>query len=57
MVREAEEFASEDEALRKKADALNGLVAFTNGLKSQLGDNEGLGGKVSTKGCIYVVIR
>ncbi|KAF8596605.1 heat shock protein 70 [Ceratobasidium sp. AG-I] len=47
MVREAEEFASEDEAQRKRIEALNGLQNFIWGLKSQLGDQEGLGGKIS----------
>lgn len=47
MVREAEDFASEDEAQRKRIEALNGLQNFVFGLKSQLGDQEGLGGKIS----------
>ncbi|KAG9113675.1 ATPase with role in protein import into the ER [Ceratobasidium sp. 392] len=49
MVREAEEFASEDEAQRKRIEPLNGLQNFIWGLKSQLGDQEGLGGKISNK--------
>jgi len=47
MVREAEEFASEDEAQRKRIEALNGLQNYVWGLKSQIGDQEGLGGKLS----------
>ncbi|KAF9529039.1 heat shock protein 70 [Crepidotus variabilis] len=47
MVAEAEKFASEDEAQRKRIEALNSLSSFTYGLKSQLGDQEGLGGKIS----------
>lgn len=47
MVREAEEFASEDEANRKRIEALNSLSSFVYGLKSQLGDQSGLGGKLS----------
>lgn len=67
MVREAEEFASEDEAQRKRIEALNGLQNYVRlsrenrlllltprlirfqvfGLKTQLGDQEGLGGKIS----------
>lgn len=47
MVREAEEFAAEDEAQRKRIEALNSLSSFVFGLKSQLGDQEGLGGKIS----------
>jgi heat shock protein 5 len=46
MLREAEEFAAEDEAQRKKIEALNSLSTFVYGLKSQLGDQEGLGGKL-----------
>jgi heat shock protein 5 len=47
MVAEAEKFASEDEAQRKRIEALNSLSSFVYGLKSQLGDQEGLGGKLS----------
>jgi endoplasmic reticulum chaperone BiP len=46
MVQEAEEFASEDEAQRKRIEALNSLSSFIYGLKGQLADQEGLGGKI-----------
>jgi heat shock protein 5 len=46
MVREAEDFASEDEANRKRIESLNSLSTFVYGLKSQLGDQTGLGGKI-----------
>ncbi|TFL01246.1 heat shock protein 70 [Pterulicium gracile] len=46
MLAEAEEFAAEDEAQRKKIEALNSLSSFVYGLKTQLGDQEGLGGKL-----------
>lgn len=46
MVSEAEEFAAEDEAQRKRIEALNSLSSFVYGLKTQLGDQEGLGGKL-----------
>ncbi|EGO02855.1 hypothetical protein SERLA73DRAFT_176280 [Serpula lacrymans var. lacrymans S7.3] len=46
MVREAEEFASEDEANRQRIEALNSLSSFVYGLKSQLADQSGLGGKI-----------
>lgn len=46
MVREAEEFAAEDEANRKRIEALNSLSTFVYSLKNQLGDQEGLGGKI-----------
>ena len=44
MVWKAEQFASEDKAQRKKIEALNSLSSFVYGLKSQVGDQEGLGG-------------
>jgi len=47
MVREAEQFAAEDDAQRKRIEALNALSSFVYGLKTQLGDQEGLGGKIS----------
>ncbi|KAG6908698.1 hypothetical protein DXG01_003631 [Tephrocybe rancida] len=47
MVAEAEKFAEEDEAQRKRIEALNSLSSFVYGLKTQLADQEGLGGKVS----------
>jgi heat shock protein 5 len=47
MIREAEEFASEDEAARKRIEALNALSSFVYGLKTQIGDQHGLGAKIS----------
>jgi heat shock protein 5 len=47
MIREAEDFAAEDEVARKRIEALNGLSSFVYGLKTQIGDQEGLGGKIS----------
>jgi heat shock protein 5 len=47
MVQEAEEFAAEDEAQRKRIESLNGLSNTIFQLKSQLADQEGLGGKLS----------
>jgi len=47
MVREAEEFAAEDDAQRKRIEALNQLSNSIFGIKSQLADSEGLGGKIS----------
>ncbi|RPD60784.1 heat shock protein 70 [Lentinus tigrinus ALCF2SS1-7] len=46
MVKEAEEFAAEDEAQRKRIEALNHLSSFVYGLKTQLADQDGLGGKL-----------
>jgi len=53
MVREAEQFASEDKAQRKKIEALNSLSSFVYGLKSQVGDQEGLGGGMN----IFLLLR
>jgi len=47
MVRSAKEFAAEDEVTRKCIKAFNGLSSFVYGLKTQIGDQEGLGGKIS----------
>ena len=46
MVREAEEFAAEDESNRKRIEALNGLSSFVYSLKNQVTDEDGLGGKL-----------
>ncbi|KAH9948495.1 heat shock protein 70 [Amylocystis lapponica] len=46
MVKEAEEFAAEDDAQRKRIEALNSLSSFVFGLKSQLADQDNLGGKL-----------
>ncbi|KIS71057.1 putative Hsp70 family ATPase KAR2 [Mycosarcoma maydis] len=46
MVAEAEEFAEQDEAVRKRIEALNNLQNFIASLRSQLSDKEGLGGKL-----------
>ena len=45
MVKEAKEFATEDESNRKRIEALNSLSSFVYGLESWLGDQEGLSGK------------
>ena len=59
MIHEAESFAAEDALQRKKIDALNGLSSYVYGLKSQLGDHEGLGGKVNNddKDTLLAVIK
>jgi len=46
MVAEAEKFAAEDEAQRKRIEALNSLSSFVYGLKNQVTDSEGLGAKL-----------
>jgi endoplasmic reticulum chaperone BiP len=48
MVAEAEQFASEDEAQRKRIEALNSLSTFVYGLRSQATDPDGLGGKIDS---------
>ncbi|KAF5352939.1 hypothetical protein D9758_007870 [Tetrapyrgos nigripes] len=47
MVAEAEQFAAEDEVQRKRIEALNSISSFVFGLRTQINDEEGLGGKVS----------
>jgi len=47
MVAEAEKFAEEDDLQRKRIESLNSLSSFVYGVKTQLGDQEGLGGKIS----------
>jgi heat shock protein 5 len=47
MIREAEDFAAENETARKRIEALNSLSSFVYGLKTQIGEQEGLGGKIS----------
>lgn len=46
MVEEAEKFAEEDKAQREKIEARNGLETFAFGLKNQVSDEEGWGGKL-----------
>ena len=46
MVAEAEEFAADDEAQKKRIEALNSLSSYVYSLKSQLSDSDGLGGKL-----------
>lgn len=46
MVREAEEFADEDAAVKKKIEALNALQNYVWSMQSQLKDKEGLSSKV-----------
>jgi len=48
MLREAEEYAAQDEEIRKKVESGNAFESFLSGLKSQVNDNEGLGGKLDS---------
>jgi heat shock protein 5 len=47
MVREAEEFADEDKAMKQKVDARNALEGYAYNMKNQINDEEKLGGKIS----------
>ncbi|GAW01744.1 heat shock protein 70 family [Lentinula edodes] len=49
MVADAEKFASEDEAQRKRIESLNSLSTFVYGLRTQVNDEEGMGGKISAE--------
>ncbi|ATY59005.1 glucose-regulated protein [Cordyceps militaris] len=46
MVAEAEKFAEEDKATRERIEARNGLENYAFSLKTQVNDEEGLGGKI-----------
>jgi len=46
MVKEAEEFAEQDEEVRKRVESLNSLQNFIASTKTTLADKEGLGGKL-----------
>ncbi|KAF8070336.1 heat shock protein 70 [Lyophyllum atratum] len=47
MVAEGEKFAVDDELHRKRVETLNNLSSFVYGLKGQLADKDGLGGKLN----------
>jgi heat shock protein 5 len=46
MVEEAAQFADEDKAMKAKIEARNALENYAFGLRNQVNDKEGLGGKV-----------
>ncbi|KAK0731445.1 molecular chaperone bip1 [Lasiosphaeris hirsuta] len=46
MVAEAEKFAEDDQEARERIEARNGLENYAFGLKNQVHDEEGLGGKI-----------
>lgn len=47
MIKEAEEFATQDAELKKRIEKLDELSTFAWQLKSQVADSVGLGGKLS----------
>ncbi|EPT01767.1 hypothetical protein FOMPIDRAFT_1088350, partial [Fomitopsis schrenkii] len=47
MVKQAEQFACEDEAQRERIEGLNSLSSFVFGQKTQLGEQDAFGGKLS----------
>jgi heat shock protein 5 len=47
MVRDAEEFADADKAVRETVDAKNALEGYAYNMRNQLEDKEKLGGKIS----------
>jgi len=49
MVREAEEFAEEDKAVKEKVDAKNQLEGFAYNMRNTINDDEKLGGKISAE--------
>jgi endoplasmic reticulum chaperone BiP len=50
MVADADKFAEEDKVLKELIEARNGFENFIFGLKNELNDPEGLGGKVGKEG-------
>lgn len=46
MIKQAEEFTAEDEASRKKVEAINLIETFINNVRTQTVDKEAWGGKV-----------
>jgi len=59
MVKEAEQFAEEDEAARKRIEALNQLQALVASTRSSVSDKEGLGAKLdkSDKDAINTALK
>ncbi|KAG0359250.1 ATPase with role in protein import into the ER, partial [Podila minutissima] len=49
MVAEAEKFAEEDRLLKERVDAKNELESYVYSVKNQMGDQDGLGAKVSNE--------
>jgi len=47
MVREAEQFAESDKAMRQTVDARNGLEGYAYNMRNSIEDEEKLGGKLS----------
>jgi heat shock protein 5 len=47
MVREAEQFAESDKAMRQTVDARNGLEGYAYNMRNSIEDEEKLGGKIS----------
>ncbi|XP_003743477.1 endoplasmic reticulum chaperone BiP [Galendromus occidentalis] len=47
MIKDAEKFADEDKRVKEKVEAKNELESYAYSLKTQLGDKEKLGGKLS----------
>lgn len=49
MIRDAEKFELQDVAIRRRVESTNNLQSFISSLKSQITDNEGLGGKLDSE--------
>jgi heat shock protein 5 len=48
MIKEGEKFAEEDALHKKRTETLNSVSSFVYGLKTQLADKDGMGGKLSS---------
>lgn len=49
MIMDGEKFAEEDALHRKRQETLNSLSGLVYSVKSQLGDKEGLGGRLTAE--------
>ncbi|EFP07648.1 CRE-HSP-4 protein [Caenorhabditis remanei] len=47
MINDADKFAADDQAIKEKVESRNELESYAYQMKSQIGDNEKLGGKLS----------
>lgn len=49
MIKDAEHYEEEDQAIRKRIIGLNNYQNFISSIRSQISDQDGLGGKLSSE--------
>ncbi|CAP31983.1 Protein CBR-HSP-4 [Caenorhabditis briggsae] len=54
MINDADKFAADDQAVKEKVESRNELESYAYQMKSQIGDNEKLGGKLSDEDKISI---